>query len=101
MTASYSILTEEYVYVPVTAETDPTDYTVEFAYVAEGTRPAEGDWAAGGWFGTARTTPTGLVAEARHLLVASTLTVGTWDVWVRLDGAPESAVKKSGPISVF
>jgi hypothetical protein len=97
-----------YVQVPVynTEGIDPTSDKVEFAFIGPfGTTPQAGDapptpetvWTQGTWdAGTPYTCRLLVGPDAGQI----TLTVGSYQVWVRITDAPERPVLWSGPLVV-
>jgi hypothetical protein len=97
MTVLMSVLSEQFIVVPVTlarsgAPYDPTADAVSFAFTAPGKQPVSTDWVNGQWETTPRGTynakclvgPTGAIA----------LPVGTYLIWVRVTDNPEVPVRQ-------
>lgn len=78
--------TVEYIPVPVTLNGVVTIMGVEFAVVADGSRPTA-------W------TAAAVVTGKTYVLVTS-LTPGQWRVWARVTAAPETVVIECGYITV-
>lgn len=78
-------LTKEFIYAEWTATVDPTQYSVQFAIVAEGTDPDSGDWVNGEWHGLARQVQVGYEADARALI--GPLAKGRYSCFTRLSDA--------------
>jgi hypothetical protein len=87
-----SVLSKEYITIPVTADEVVTDDPVAFSFTAPGVQPTV--WTSGDW------TPDG---RARVLVGPSVLplTVGLLDVWIKVTDSPEVPVRKVGQISVY
>jgi hypothetical protein len=84
MTLILDRLTTEYVSTTVTSPDNPTARVVEFAFVADNTRPTAPDWIAGSWVGV--NSP--YVAK----VLIDQLDPGRYDVWIRVVGNPEIPV---------
>lgn len=92
-----STLSTEYVVNDVeTSVADPTGFTVEYAFPAVDTAPSV--WVSGGWETVTDpfkirclVGPSGVIA----------LGAGTYDVWIRITGAPETVVRNTGELKVF
>jgi hypothetical protein len=89
----------EYLLVKVTAERlgaayDPSQDTVEFAFLHVGSAPdANTVWVAGAWES----------ATVAHILVGSdvVLVAGTYAVFVRITAVPEEPVKYAGQVRIY
>lgn len=96
-----SSLSTEYVKVPVSikvngAVVNPTSYVVKMAFKTSG-EPIEADWKTASWE-TAGTT-----YYVRCLVGPSgdvTLADGSYDIWLRITGAPEIPVRTIGRLIV-
>jgi hypothetical protein len=78
--------TVEYIPIAVTVNGVVTTTGVEFAVVADGSRPST--WSAAV-----------VVEGATHVLVSG-LTPGQWRIWARVTAAPETPVIECGYITV-
>lgn len=98
-----------HVMVPVAAKrngvaVDPTSDTVQMAFLDEDPEtasPASDDWKTASWETNSAVTPNQY--EAKCLVGtggATTLTSGTWWVWVKVTDSPEAPVIYSGRIRV-
>lgn len=80
---------------------NPTALVVNLAFVT-GALPSPGDWKAASWETDATTEPDTYYARA---LVGPggviTLAPGSWDVWVKVTGAPEIPEKLAGQLLVI
>jgi hypothetical protein len=96
-----SVLSVEFLTVEVTALTDPTAGSVEFAFTTTG-RPGPSDWVAGSWDGDPVETGPYHRARARVLVGPGyrELPLGSVAVWVRTSSAPENIVKVAGSLDV-
>jgi hypothetical protein len=99
--AEVSSLSIEYVEVPVSfviagAITNPTGDVVALAFTLPGIDPVSGDWVNGSW------EPGGPPYIARTLVGPGNkvLAKGNYDVWVRVNDAPETPYKKAGFLKV-
>jgi hypothetical protein len=101
-----SVLSVEYVKVPVSAEesgaaVDITADVVEMAFPLQDVAPVSGDWETAAWETDATTTPDTYLARC---LVgpggAATLVVGTYDVYVRVTDTPEVVVRRAGNLKI-
>jgi hypothetical protein len=101
-----SVLTLEYVKVPVSATSsgavvNPTGDTVVMAFTVADVDPLVGDWKAATWETDATTDPT--TYYARCLVGPAgtiTLAVGVWDVWVKVTDAPEIPARRAGNLEI-
>lgn len=96
-----------YVLVPIGTkqsgvEVDPTNDTVEMAFVAQGAVPGSSDWHAGSWeTDTSQFSP---IYYARCLVGPAgtvALTAQVWDCYVRITDSPEIPVLPAGQIRVL
>lgn len=98
MTIRLSSLSTEYVYVPVSVATgvDPTANLVEMAFVTGSTEPAAEDWNAAEW------EPGGPPYRIQCLVGGqdTDLADGTYNIWIRIDAAPESIVRRAGTLVI-
>lgn len=78
------------------AAVDPTADTVTMAFCAAGTQPVTGDFSTASW--ETVTDGNGTTYLARRL--ATTLTAGRYDVWVRVVHSPETVEELSGSLVV-
>lgn len=89
-----SRLSEEFIHVKITTDTDISLDAVSFAVIT-GTEPVDGDWFDGVIVGTG----------ARALIgpgsVRGELPTGRLGVWVKIHDVPEVPVKLAGYIQVF
>lgn len=88
---------KEYIYVPVTAATDPTSLPVSIAIVAVGVEPTAPDYKAADW--ESGTTNARLLIGPNSTFGA--LTPGNYLVWVKVDGAVEDPVMKARSMLVI
>ncbi len=101
-----SVLSLSYVKAQVRARqsgaaVDPTGYTVQAAFTAPGTDPVSGDWKSAGWETDAGPTPD--IYYARCLVGpggAVALTVGTYEMHLKITATPEIPVITAGPLKV-
>lgn len=104
---TFSILTLEYVKVPVQAlksgvPYDPTGDPVQMAFMPLGAEPSSGDWKTASWE-TANAGQANVIHYARCLVGPSgdaTPTVGQWVVWVKISDTPEVPVLQCGTLRV-
>lgn len=82
---------KEYIYVPVTASTDPTSFPVSIAIKAVGVEPEAADYKVADW--EPSTTKARLLIGPGSTFGA--LTPGNYLVWVKVDGAVEDPVMKA------
>ena len=103
---SLSVLSLEYVLVPVSAKengvaVDISGDVVALAFTLQDVAPLSGDWEAATWETDATTTPDTYLAKC---LVgpggAATLSAGTYDVYVKVTDSPEIMVRKAGNLEV-
>lgn len=102
-----SVLSTEYVKVVATpvvggVAVNPTSDAVSFAIVEAGSQPTTPDWFSGIWEIDATTDPVtyiacGLVGPSGG---GHVLTIGRYDVYIRITDAPEVPIKKAGPLRV-
>jgi len=102
-----SSLTTEYVRVRLTGqnngvEIDPTSFTVQLAFPAQGVDPVSGDWATGAW-----ETVTDSLNNRQYwakLLVgpagSKNLAKGRYDVWIKVLASPETPVVNAGQLII-
>jgi hypothetical protein len=105
---SQSAQSTEYVLVAVSAREngaliDPTSDTVQMAFPVHGVAPVSGDFKSASWETDATVTPA--VHYARCLVgpgvgAAVALTVGDYEVWVRIVDTPEVPVRRAGRLHV-
>lgn len=94
----------QYVYArvdPITAgvHTDPTPFTVEFAFTASvDTTPTS--WSAGGWVADTTTLPYTYYARVLVGPAGVVLIEGEWAVWCRITATPEVVVEVAGILTV-
>ena len=101
-----SSLSLQYIRVPVSATLngavyDPTLSTVQLAFPVQGVAPVSGDLKAASWETDVTTSPP--VHYARCLVGpggAIVLTVGRYDVWVKITDSPEQVYTKVGVLVV-
>jgi hypothetical protein len=102
----HPVLSLAYVKMPVQvrqagAAVDPTGYTVQVAFTADGTDPVSGDWKTGSWETDAAPVPDRYWAKC---LVgpggAVALAVGTYVAWVKITASPEIPVLRCGLMEV-
>lgn len=90
-TATVPATSIEYLYIPVVDGS--AGIPAEIAVIASCNEPAESDWKAATWDD-----------GSYKVLIGPTtslpLTAGTYTAWVRLDVAPEKAIRRSGPVRV-
>ena len=97
---SLSVLSTEYVRVPIAATVNnapynPTNDVVQFAFTTGGD-PVAGDWHAGVW-------DSGNAPYVAQCLVGPggvALTVGTWVIWVKITDNPEIPVRQVGQLAI-
>jgi len=98
-----SVLSLQYVKTSVQARVNgvvinPTNDAVQFAFPAPGVNPVPGDFKVGSW-----ETTTGGAYYARCLVGPGgtvALTVGTYDVWVKVTDNPEIPVARIGNMRI-
>ena len=111
MPASISQHSREYVYVPVQPESEDlaavTTLPVFFAFLDDDAEPdpAEGAiWHEGSWAPEATVQRLHETYVARCLVgsggTAVDLAVGSWNVWLRIDGAVERPVRPVGVLTI-
>lgn len=101
-----SVLSLEYVRVPVQATklgvlVDISGDTVQMAFPAAEVDPAAPDWKAATWEADPTVTPN--VYYARCLVGPGgtvTLSLGTFDVWVKVTDNPEIPARRAGQLRV-
>lgn len=86
----------EYVAAEITSPTTVDNgWTVALAFIPQTQkRPEAGDWETAEWEGN----------DVRTIIgpgTAVVLTCGKYDVWVRIDATPESAVRKAGTLEIY
>ncbi|WP_440063801.1 hypothetical protein [Streptosporangium sp. OZ121] len=92
-----SSLSRPYLYIPVTGASGSE--AVEIAFVNVGAEPAEDDWLPAEWSGI-----TAKGAVARILIGPGgvvALPDGTYMAWVRVNGAVERPVLRSGAVPII
>jgi hypothetical protein len=98
--ADFTISAEsrQYLEAPITAATDPTADTVQFALVQIGTAPQPSDWVTGSWGTTvgSKYFPRVLVGPSSSLV----LTKGYYDVYAKITDNPEQPVLHLGVLEV-
>lgn len=102
MASSVSALDTDWDRWAVTAPTNPTQDTLQFAYLRAGSAdPATADWFAGVWETTALNTGEWV---AKALIGPGTgghpLTPGTYDVWIKITDNPTIPVRQVGTLTV-
>lgn len=102
MALRLSVLSTEYINIPVTAREngvviDPTGDTVALAFKGVDETPEPGDWVSGDW-----ETDEG-VYRARTLVGPgeTELDVGTYVVWLKVSDNPETPVRRAGRLVIF
>lgn len=103
-----SVTAKKYILIPVKAKDDngiinPTPYTVALAFLAQETQPnGLTTWYTASWVTVVRSGfPT--IYKAKLLIGpggAIALTVGSWDVWIRVSHPVEVPVEKSDTILI-
>jgi hypothetical protein len=104
VTWSQSVLSTEYIQIPVWASRqgqpyDPSGDVVQFAFTRPGDEPDT--WVAGDWWTAAQ--PDGswvafvLVGPANG---GTALTPGVWDIWVMIADTPEVPVRVTGTLEI-
>lgn len=102
-----SVLSVEYVKVPVSAEesgaaVDISADVVEMAFTLQDVAPLSGDWEAAAWETDVTTTPDTYLARC---LVGpggtATLAAGVYDVHVRVTDTPEIVVRRAGNLEII
>lgn len=100
--ARFSVLSTRYVKCSVSvtqsgSQIDPTTGTVAFAFVGDDITPGLSDWVSGSWettsdeyLGRCLVGPDG----------TTTLSVGSYDVWIRYIKAPETVAEKIGYLTI-
>lgn len=105
-TVSLSVLSTEYVQIPVSAlvdgaATNPTADTVQFAFKQIGVDPAGGDWLTGSW---ASTSSVNGFYYAQVLVgpagAGNVLPVGTYAIWLKVIDNPEVPVRSPGILQI-
>lgn len=98
MTLAISSLSKEYIKAPVTADVDPTDSAVAFAFTDIGAEPADDDWTAGEWV-DGETSP-----YIARILVGPggdiELDDGRYWCWLRITDSPEIPVERFDTVEV-
>ena len=102
---SISVLSTQYVQLPVTATLDGAPYNpagdpVSFAFTPVGRKPAAGDWNGGTWV----TLPSG--AYMAQILVGPAnfgiaLPVGSYQIWLRVTDNPEVPVQPADELRIY
>lgn len=94
-----SVLSTEYVEVPITAPDNPTADTVQMAFILNGASPGSGDWKSAIW-----TTVNGVYYACCLVGPGSggvVLAVGSYKVWVKITDNPEVPVRAPGNLTVY
>lgn len=97
-----SVLTTEYVRVPVTALLDglPVSTVTDVAWLSfpvRSTDPIEGDWQVATWEVDDGQQYLAVLIGPAHTF---TLPVGRYDIWVKIADNPEIPVRKIGPLVI-
>ena len=104
MTVQISVLSKEYVRVPVEAResgsvVNPTGDLVQMAFIPDSARqPASGDWKSAVW------ETDGTIYYARILVgpgTSAVLPVGAYRVWVKITDSPEVPARPAGSLVIF
>lgn len=70
------------------------------AFTAPDVDPSPGDWKGANWETDATTIPPTYSARCLVGPGAVVLTVGSWDVWVKVTDAPESPARRVGNLQI-
>jgi hypothetical protein len=97
-----SVLTTEYIKVPVTALQDGSPATVSgdvawLAFPIHGSDPVDGDWQVASWETDAGQVFLICLVGPGHTF---TLPVGRYDIWVKVADNPEIPVRKLNPLVI-
>lgn len=77
---------------------DPTDESVDFAFVDAGDTPVTADWVSGSWETTSEEyLARCLVGDGGAIELAA----GTYDVWVRVILLPETIAEPVGELTIY
>lgn len=101
-----SVLSLEYVRIPVSAKTsgvavNPTSDSVLMAFPLEGVDPIVGDWKTATWETDASTSPSTYFARCLVGPAGTiTLAVGVYDVWVKITDSPEIPARHAGSLEI-
>ncbi len=105
MPMQQSVLSKQYVRVPVIVTVNGQPYNpsadvVQMAFTAPGVKPVSGDWQVALWE----------IDATRGLYWAAclvgpggtiTLTVGSWDVWIKVFDTPETPSERAGTLVIY
>lgn len=99
-----SVLSTKHVYCTVSTfeagiPADPTSGVISFAFLTTEVNPVSGDWKAGSWE-TAGTEYWGRCFIGPNGGVVA-LTVGTYDVWVRVVKGIETVIEQVGKLTIY
>lgn len=101
-----SVLSLEYVRVPIAAKEAgvaivPTADVVRMAFTAADVDPVTLDWQVSAWESDTSTIPTTYLARCLVGPAGTiTLTVGVYDVWVKITDSPEIPARRAGTLEI-